>query len=524
MNTKEQLKRVFEQMPQRLAEVDRFIQGVTTHAYRSLRLIANETLGRNPHTSDFLRKALFDVAPQYPGVLAVGWRLLRFYAINLAVFLLWTANYATWRWLIAKGRTGLRETSRDLYLLDVFVFAHNVLPEGKYREQCFPGLTEVLEKKGNAVVIFPKFFGRLTPSRLLKLERILAASGYQFVTEFDLMRWRDVLRYFGLLVLYPFDVIRLALHCAGEKTSAMTQLLGAELLAGLDANVGQVFVRYLSGKRLSTVVGEAAGSQKIYLVNWFENQVIDKALFRGVREGRAPITIFGVQSFIAYPAYLCERVAVSDSLFGMTPDIVLVNSAAYATQPVAQRVGVSFRSGDLFHQRIQWEKKTHAAIFLPYHRAYCEDVIALCSTSTTLLGQSLLVTTHPGSRMAHMPGLPQGWNYSSRSRFDLLATTAIVISTESSTLIEAAALGTSVIVVAGQSSFTCNPMLAEGRGELWEIAFDGDEVESAYHRLIDYRRTHPQRIRELAEFYKSQCFVEPTEEAIVAAFELEKTG
>ena len=135
----------------------------------------------------------------------------------------------------------------------------------------------------------------------------------------------------------------------------------------------------------------------------------------------------------------------------------------------------------------------------------------------------------PESRLQHVAAggayaefAQEGWNYSSSSRFDLLATLSIVISTETSTLIEAAALGTSVIVVAGQSSFTCNPMQAEGRGELWEIAFDGEEVESAYHHLIDYRRTHPERIREIAEFYKNQCFVEPTEEAIVAAFELEK--
>lgn len=366
-------------------------------------------------------------------------------------------------------------------------------------------------------MILPKFLGRLTPTRLLRLNAILRNTSYQFITEFDLLHWGDLLRYFSLLLLYPFDVIKLATHCKKDKMR-MSKLLGAELLKGLDANVSHTFVRYLVGKRLS----EVTTGSTTYLVNWFENQVIDKALFRGIREKSSHIYIFGTQSFITYPTYLCRRVAESDGLFGMSPDVVLANSAIYADHPpsIKQRIGVSFRSHELFHQAICWELKHEIAIFLPYQSRLSKDVVAVSANAPTVRKQPALVTTHPASLSSHLPDLPAGWKYTNQSRFKLLRTAAIVISSESSTAVEAAALGTSVIIIASQTSLTCNPMLEEGRGELWDICFDGDDVESVYQHLINYRRAHPDRIQRIAEYYKSQCFVEPTETNIEAAFDL----
>lgn len=116
--------------------------------------------------------------------------------------------------------------------------------------------------------------------------------------------------------------------------------------------------------------------------------------------------------------------------------------------------------------------------------------------------------------------MPAAWQLSDRDHYDLLASAAVIITSESSAAVEAAALGTSVVIVASQDSFTCNPMLPLGQGEIWDIAFDSAEIETLHQRLLAFRSRHPERIRELAEAYKAQCFVEPTEDRIARVFQL----
>lgn len=518
--SKEKLRNVYEGMRAQLVNIDQFIQSVTARAYRNPRLIANDVLSRNPHAGNLFHNVMFDECPQHIGVTGVLWRLLRYYARNMAMFLLWVVNYATYRFFIVHSNPPLHfDEGCDHYILDVFVLVDNVLQEGQYRERYFPGLQDILEKRGACVTMLPKFNGILTPSRLFKLNRVLRQSNYRFITEFDLLRWVDVWRYLKLLVLYPFDVIRLALRYRKDG-DFMPKLLGEELLNTLDAVVSHTFVRYLVGVRLVDI----DISSSTYLVNWFENQAIDKAMFYGMREKQSAIYVFGVQSFIGCPPYLCHRVAESDRPFGMVPDVVMANATLYMhhSSSISQRMGVSFRNRELFHQSIVLEAKQKAFIFLPLQPQQCEDVIGLSVLAPTIRNQQVLVTSHPANVPDYLPKLPVGWEHTSRDRFDLLSEAAVIISTDSSTAVEAAALGTSVIIVASQNSYTCNPMEKEGRGELWDIAFDGKDMELLYRRLLDYRLEHPERIRRIAEYYRNQCFVEPTEANIVNSFDLKQ--
>lgn len=63
-------------------------------------------------------------------------------------------------------------------------------------------------------------------------------------------------------------------------------------------------------------------------------------------------------------------------------------------------------------------------------------------------------------------------------------------------------------------------MPEDGQGEIWEMAFDSEELDGALERLADYRARHLDRIKALAARYRDAFFVQPTEERIVEAFQL----
>ena len=66
-------------------------------------------------------------------------------------------------------------------------------------------------------------------------------------------------------------------------------------------------------------------------------------------------------------------------------------------------------------------------------------------------------------------------------------------------------------------------MLEIGRGENWDIAFDTQEIDLAFAHLRAYRKTHPERIKELADVYKHQCFIDPTDQNIEKAFQFNRS-
>lgn len=512
--TPEFLRRVYQEIPTCVDEVDRYIQQITATAYSDVSLVAAEVLGRNPHTTKFFHHVLFREYVR-PSRWRVFLKILRYYArIGLTLPLYFSA-YLVYRLSWGKRRFDFVDTTRPLYVIDTFVFIHLLQREGKHREICFPHLYEVLEKYDKQFLILPKFLGRLHLFNVRPVMKILCDSKRNFVTEYDLLTFSDLIEIACRAVLYPFSIRRLFKTLPPQPQ--LYEIMRAEILDTLHFDSMYTLTRYFVGRRLGALT-----SGQMILINWFENQVIDKILFRGLRETKPDVCIYGAQSFIDYPPYLCARVAEADKLYGMTPDIVLTNGPVYLREhaPVSQRVGVSFRNRDIFFQAINWEAKKGIAIFLPYHRQLSNEIIDLCMQSSLLCEQSLVVTVHPASLPAHFPKLPSSWSYTKQNRFEVLQMTAVIASSESSTIVEATALGTSVVIVASQSSFTCNPMLEAGRGEIWDIAFDVDELEKTYRQLLAYRQKYPQRVLELAKFYKEQCFVEPSEENIVKAFDL----
>jgi len=65
-----------------------------------------------------------------------------------------------------------------------------------------------------------------------------------------------------------------------------------------------------------------------------------------------------------------------------------------------------------------------------------------------------------------------------------------------------------------------NPLVDYGRGEIWDIAFSEDDVKKKCNLLLEYRKNSPDKVKKIASWYKEKFFIEPTEENIVKAFEL----
>ena len=512
MSTKPDLRNRYKHLHDDLQQINTYVQGVTADAYRNVYLISNPVLSRNPFSSSLLHNFLFRIPARSISVSGVAWRLVLFY-LRSSLYLI--NHLITWMVVRIFFRPNFRRAANPV-LIDNFLLVESVLASQSYEEKYFPGLREVLLQRKKDVYIFPSFYGRVSLwHKGAQLFRVIRSSSVNIITEFDLLKAVDFLKLTRFICCYPFDVIRLSQQI--DKSRYLGKLLSSELLGTLDSVTVHGYIRYLAGRRLTSWF-----DGKIAVISWFENQTQQKNFFRGLKETSQNSSIYACRTYIDFPAYLNSFVAESEVLSDVTPDKILVNGTAYMkhSDSIEYRLGVSFRYKYLFHPSTGLSSnKSQCLLFLSFFFERNKEIINLCSASV-LSHQAIEVRTHPADARSGELVLPANWIYDTTDRGSIFNDVAIIITTESGIAVEAAALGVSVIVVASQSSFTCNPMFDYGRDVIWDIAFSPAELDSVYTRLMAQRATNSEEIRRCADWYKSSCFVEPTEDNILCAFDL----
>ena len=96
----------------------------------------------------------------------------------------------------------------------------------------------------------------------------------------------------------------------------------------------------------------------------------------------------------------------------------------------------------------------------------------------------------------------------------------VLISSGSGTLMEYAALGKSVIIIASNSAFTTNPMPDYGKKIIWDIVYNNNELKSSYDELMNQRKNNFAEIKEISENYLSSYFSLIDNKNIIENFDL----
>ena len=501
-----------------LEKVNTYLLSITRSAYKNTNLVFNPVLSRSPFASDLIRKVVFKERAQSQTLLFVLAQLVRYYAKSSFRFVHYISIFLYVKYARKFQTRVVRPGTSQLTVIDTYAIVDRILHKGIYQEQYFPGLPNLFQDLERAYVIFPVLDRYpLSLWKAHKVVQVLRQSDYPIVTEFDLVELADLVALLKFIFVYPLDVIILAKSVRG--TSELGKLLCAELVGTLHQSLSPIsgFIRYASAKRLAK-----ATKCHINLISWCENKVIGKGLYRGLRECAPSVLIYACQNYFASPAYINIQIAESEIEAKVTPDIILVNGFAFLlkSDKLQYRLGPSLRYRWIFSEIDTGVNKSGCVICLSYLPGLSNEILEVCGAADSLSELPIPVRVHPAFANHTLPRLPNNWYYTEKQVPQLLRDAALLVTSESGTAIEAAAVGTSVIIIASQSSFTCNPMLQIGKGELWDIAFDPGEVDTVYSHLFLFRQNNPIRIQELTEYYKTHCFVEPTVEAIKNAFDL----
>jgi glycosyltransferase involved in cell wall biosynthesis len=135
--------------------------------------------------------------------------------------------------------------------------------------------------------------------------------------------------------------------------------------------------------------------------------------------------------------------------------------------------------------------------------------------------EKLNVKIHPTTNESQFNKyMKSDWNYVYGDLHGVLrGADAVFAPPYTGTSLEAVACGIPVIIIAGKDNLI-SPLVDYGRGEIWDIAFSGQDAIEQYNNLLEYKNNNIDKVEKIAYWYKDNFFIEPTEENIARAFEL----
>lgn len=403
-----------------------------------------------------------------------------------------------------------RIQDQESILIDVFLLVDNIIKDKHFNEKYFNGLYDVLDSYKKKYIYLPRLYNsHKNPFKLIKLFKIINQDKRKFLFEFELVTIKDFIYLSYLILAYPFKTLRLLKKECLKRDALFNQ----ELLKDISSSSFSAFSRYIFGRNIAKL---ACMERRVY--SWSEFQVIERSFNYGVRTQTNKIKLYGCQFYLNYETYFNTYIYDIDFEQKTSYHTVLVNGPYYVKdrKKVHYKNGVSLRYENIF--TFSGVKEERDILLLG---SYIELDTKYILRSANRLG-SVILKNHPVVKVESLGVLSDNIQIVDDDIYSLFVNCKLAIGTASGSVLEAVACGVSVIVVASQSNLTANPLVDYGKGKIWELATTEDEVYKLHEELIKYRNNNAIEIQEIANWYKTNFFIEPTEKNIAKVFGLNK--
>jgi hypothetical protein len=377
--------------------------------------------------------------------------------------------------------------NKPLTLIDVFVF-----PGYISKDRYYNGLWENLNSNQRETTFFVPTFVGIPRRKILLAHEELRTDDRNFLIKDDYLKISDLLfatgHYFRL-----FKIKIIQARVFGIDISSLVK----EELRSMQGYSGAVkgLLNYRFVKRIK--------EQKIKLrlvIDWFENQIVDKGWNAGFIKYYSDITIIGYRGYIPSLQYLCSYPSKIENSSGILPSQIAVvgngfiNSTKEFAPSLKVEVSPAFRFQNVWNERTAKPDTSYYTIFvaLPIMSKESFNILKLvkeCLKMTDPNNLRFWIKPHPTmSEETLKKGLSGKWPEEfiliEGPSSDYISSSDIMISGMSSICLETIALGIPVIVVENLQGLSFNSIPEEIPQDLWRPCRTYDDIENA----IEYYR------------------------------------
>lgn len=429
-------------------------------------------------------------------------------------------QYLVCRWIV---RATARDLPADLTLIDVFVDEHS-FKGGVFQDRYFGdfgGHVNTTERQ--RFMYIPTYSGGLW--RMISVFRAMRHSPKNFLLMQDFLKWKDYLYAF----LYPFRALKFfprdMMLDGLDVTPLIRSTWGAHLFSG-GSILGLLNFRF--AQRL-----KERGVSLRLVVDWFENQSIDKGANAGFRRFFPATPLIGYQGFIVPKHYLCMYPTQQEADNGVLPHVMAVCGRGFLEERKEFFPGFHVRTAPAFRFAGVWSERRHrpdpnfftVLVALPLEESWVDvfRVSAAASREALPPNTRFWLKSHPASgpveRLIRKAGVrfPPAFELVQDEFAELVEKVDVVMSNNSSAGVEALARGIPVIVIASQGGITQNPIPDSVKPDLWRLCYSPQEVANGLNAFFREPRGLGSRYDTLAREVR-ETFFEPVTRETVRAF------
>lgn len=420
--------------------------------------------------------------------------------------------------LIVFKMFGRPQDQLDFHFIDTYISSKKAVEKGGVFDSYLPGLEEEVARDGGRVAYLAKlssFNSGLIDDFLLVRTRNSFKHPIFFSQDF--ITFRQSVSIFVLGILYPIRIVAVV---------AKLLLQGRVFLANCfgDSIRGVVFeglVRHFVGNSF----GHRSTSKRIY--SFCEYKLYDRVFYKAVHRS-SDIQIFGCQFFVDYPMWINTKIHYKDVVLGLAPDFLLVNSRFNLGGHThsAMVVGQSLRYGYLFENtQLAGASQYDYLVLLPMDGAAARSLVDAV-VAAGIPGNRVCVRPHPASSIGRVRRfVPRSWSFVlDQSLVECILKSRVVVGSGSGTLLEAAVLGRSTVVVNLGGPMFANPFhdLLSDTG-LWKVCLPeelGNTLVRTFEESVKLDSDtggHHQRLSE-AEQLRSLMFARRIPGQLISVF------
>ena len=415
-----------------------------------------------------------------------------------------------------------------LTLLDTFL-AEGSFRDGAYRDRYYPGLLDALTTEERSLVRYlPEFpageDGAALTAKALK-------SGAPFLIKGAYLRPSDYLA----ALLSPLKTSAPnASPCFGRWNAGPLVRADRRETAWNEMSLAGV-LNYRFARRL-----REAGARVRLVVDWSENQILDRGLVLGFRAAYPGVPIVGYCGYIIAPEqHVYSRPTPRERAADLVPDRLVVvgpaleDGAREFDPSLLVSTGPAFRFAGVWRQRPHRSpsEATTVLLALPISYEGALDILALAACAAPRLpGVVFAVKAHPMTTARELTrrfevehgAWPAAFEFASGDFTDVVGRVDVLAGNTSSTCVEALAQGVPVLIVGNPRGITEDPIPPGLAPEMRRAVFTAEEFARAVVDLAVKDAASLARYAETGRGVRAACFTPVDEDGVRRLLQLER--
>ena len=425
------------------------------------------------------------------------------------------------RCFIVGKKTFQFKITEKIILLDCFILKSSI-KANKYYDRYYPGLLDFLDNEERKKFYYLPEYALDFYDSIITFRKIRKLDGNYLIKD-DFLKFNDYL--YALFYLFRVTHIKIAKSHIDEFE--LQPLVKYELkYQSVSMSSYNALLNYRFAKRLRERNVEV---QK--LINWNENQVVDKGLVFGFHKFYPHVKILGYRGYTISDHYIHVFPTSFEKSNGVVPDTIAVTGKALI-EPLKElcsdlRVvsAPAFRFSHLWQERKRKPDPEHFTVLiaLPLSLKGSCHILKLVTRVLNNFDEKMIffVKSHPVNTQQGIQKLlgktwPGKFQFVSGDFYSVVECSNLVISNNSCVCVETIAKGIPVIVIAPESDFAKNPIPMGIDEKMWKIVYTEPELlEAIFHFRAELENTEtPYVYKKISEEIRDKYFEPVTQETM----------